>query len=392
MEARTEGGMIKYVKRLILTCLLVAGVLLLGQLTAEAAITGQACVDCHTMHNSQDGVPMTSPSNPGDPPNDYLLLLDCLQCHTRTDGSGPLSTVGAPAVMHSDAAAPHTTGNYLAGGSFWYPEDDDAEGHNVTEITTPETTLGDAPGDDNSNNFTVGVANLSCVTSSGSGTQGCHVGGGHHSNKGGSDGTGSVIWVDGTAGDVGDSYRFLSGAVKGGEHSNWEYDQTDEDSHNLYYTDGVFDAQGANSITAVCIECHGDFHGITNGTSPYGVGSDAAGNNPWIRHPTDFSLLAAGAHAEHASYGTYSVQVPIGTSDDVAASNVDISVGAGGQMANYDSLAAGDLEYVICQSCHRAHGSQHADMLRFTYADMIAGTTSSAAGTGCFKCHTQKDG
>jgi predicted CXXCH cytochrome family protein len=47
---------------------------------------------------------------------------------------------------------------------------------------------------------------------------------------------------------------------------------------------------------------------------------------------------------------------------------------------------------VLCLSCHRAHGSAHDDLLRWDYAGMQAGTTGAEAGSGCFICHTTKDG
>lgn len=46
---------------------------------------------------------------------------------------------------------------------------------------------------------------------------------------------------------------------------------------------------------------------------------------------------------------------------------------------------------VFCLSCHRAHGSPYPDMLRFDYSEMQAGG-GGATGTGCFKCHSAKDG
>jgi predicted CXXCH cytochrome family protein len=45
---------------------------------------------------------------------------------------------------------------------------------------------------------------------------------------------------------------------------------------------------------------------------------------------------------------------------------------------------------VMCLSCHRAHGSDQPDLLRWAYAGMQAGT--GTADTGCFVCHTTKNG
>ncbi|HIC92409.1 MAG TPA: hypothetical protein EYP21_10200 [Syntrophaceae bacterium] len=46
-------------------------------------------------------------------------------------------------------------------------------------------------------------------------------------------------------------------------------------------------------------------------------------------------------------------------------------------------------DQVMCLSCHRAHGSPYADMLRWNYSHMIAGDTTKSGG--CFTCHTQKN-
>jgi len=54
------------------------------------------------------------------------------------------------------------------------------------------------------------------------------------------------------------------------------------------------------------------------------------------------------------------------------------------------SVNNADDAIVTCISCHRAHGSQYADLLRWDYATMTAhnGTTGNV---GCFQCHTSKD-
>jgi len=57
-----------------------------------------------------------------------------------------------------------------------------------------------------------------------------------------------------------------------------------------------------------------------------------------------------------------------------------------------DILLIEDGDMVICLSCHRAHASDQPDMLRWDYNLMIVDRTGPAAGTGCFKCHTDKDG
>ncbi|MBW2020585.1 MAG: hypothetical protein JRI65_11395 [Deltaproteobacteria bacterium] len=74
---------------------------------------------------------------------------------------------------------------------------------------------------------------------------------------------------------------------------------------------------------------------------------------------------------------TYSVVAPV-ASEDVSTV--------------VSSVSYSDDTIVTCLSCHRAHGSDYADLLRWDYSGMVAGTTGTTAGTGCFLCHTAKDG
>ncbi len=381
--------MIRKAKFYVVGAIVIAGLTFLGQQAANAAITGTVCNACHTMHNSQGGAAMTSNADVGTAAQDYLLMFSCLGCHTQEgNGASALTAANAPAAHHTQD--PTGGGTYLAGGSFFYVEDagfGDNYGHNVAGLANfADADLADAPGDSENDGMPAGNQ-LDCID--GTGLTGCHVGGAHHSNKGnsGEDGAGVVVWVDGDAGDNGASYRFLTGNIKGGEVGDWEYASTGPQRHNVYFSAPTHLGGVAGTITSVCTSCHGDFHGITEGGGGLGgvQGSGAANASPWVRHPTDLQLIGAAA-AEHASYGSYSVVTPIGTHVDANATEDTLT------MTNYNQLTDGTLETVICQSCHRAHGSPYLDMLRWSYSDMEAGTTGAAAGTGCFKCHTQKDG
>ena len=44
-------------------------------------------------------------------------------------------------------------------------------------------------------------------------------------------------------------------------------------------------------------------------------------------------------------------------------------------------------ERATCISCHRAHGSAEADILRFFYDTQVAGSTND---WGCLGCHNQQ--
>ena len=89
----------------------------------------------------------------------------------------------------------------------------------------------------------------------------------------------------------------------------------------------------------------------------------------------------AGSGTEFASYTAYDIEAPVGRTI------AELGTNAG------NVVAAAEERIVLCVSCHRAHGSPYADPLRWDYANMDVGTTSATyAGTGCFACHSFKDG
>ncbi|MFH1020936.1 MAG: cytochrome c3 family protein, partial [Pseudomonadota bacterium] len=111
------------------------------------------------------------------------------------------------------------------------------------------------------------------------------------------------------------------------------------------------------------------------------VGISYANNmaSPWVRHPTDFDMNTA-TGTEYADYGgngvnAYVPQAPV-------ASNALSLPKATVLQAPGDAI-------VTCISCHRAHGSDQPDLLRWNYDDMNAHGGASTAG--CFACHTTKD-
>jgi hypothetical protein len=193
--------------------------------------------------------------------------------------------------------------------------------------------------------------------------------GAHHNN------------VDGkcdTADTIANSYRFLSG-VKGFENTNSKWQNASPTDHNEYFGatppktfstcssvdchggNGVFSSNG--SISVFCGTCHGDFHRIG------GIGGDTV--SPFTRHPTDVILPNSG---EYTAYTTYSVVAPVARPDlDALPSPNQVRPGT---------------DIVMCLSCHAAHATPYADILRWDYSTMVAGGSGSG---GCFTCHTQKN-
>ncbi len=331
------------------------------------------CSNCHTMHNSQNGSAVVSGG-----PYQALTKGDCIGCHTGTnDGTNKI-----PYVLDTTTPTYNFNGNKntLAGGNFyWVKNGNDATGHNVKGIAGPDANIGQTPPGFNSTDYTANGAvgtNWSSNQLTCAGTYGCHgkhdttdqyaaIAGAHHTDD-------SVI--DGST--VGKSFRFLYG-IKGTEDSDWEY-TTSASDHNGYYasdyqTTGTMDSA---SINYLCAECHGNFH-------LHSQVDDSNNGSPWLRHPTDFDMNNVSGK-EYGNYpntavftslttNQYFPDVPVGTSDGSVKSTV--------------LQASGDA-IVLCISCHRAHGSPYADLLRWDYSQCTAG--SANANCGCFACHTTK--
>ena len=333
-------------------------------LLGAAVESGAACGTCHTMHDNFGGGGMTSGSFGGG-----FADGQCMACHMNEDGSDAVNdAIAAPGVSHQNNPL-DGGGKYLAAGSFYFLTLGDEYAHNVEEFENPDDTHGLTP---------PGGTTLEGALTCGS----CHLTEyQHHANQGGSYANPSTVgFADGTG--IGQFYRFLSGAtgvdiingpngIKGGEDGDWEFTSGPQD-HNVYIADNDYNSTAEDTITYVCNLCHGNFHGSANAGSP----------SAWVRHPTDFSLND-GSNNEYSSYGTYKVITPIAADNGI--SNVS---GDALTMTDYNSLDTGgtNLHLVTCISCHRAHGSEHPDMLRWSYSTQMAGSGSG----GCFNCHTSK--
>ncbi len=383
----------KGMRRILLTLSLVVMALALTAVNA-AAISG-VCSNCHTMHNSQDGAPVDAAG-----PYGQLLNAGCVACHTASTPVIQEVNKG-PAVLHTVAPGGQGGGQTLAGGDFYWVNANEAlnasMGHNVIDL--PGVTVADAnmPGADplsppGWDPVATGTAFVADQVASGeatwssqltcAGEYGCHgnhaatgsfpgMQGAHHNNTGG-----TATQTDGTLTTIGESYRFLMG-IEGLEEANWNWAETPV-THNEYYGEdstvnrsagGLAAYGGRDTISFLCAECHGLFHGT--------VDEDATAGSPWVRHPTDIDLPASGEYLlyndEGAGGGLYSLEAPVARAVVPAASGSAITLGS---------------DIVMCLSCHRAHGSPEPDLLRWTYSTMVAG---GGATNGCFTCHTDKN-
>ena len=391
-------------KKLILSALVAAmsfGLVLGGASTVLAKASG-LCSDCHTMHDSQGGS-----DDLGDAGLQSKLLLKgtCLGCHTgdNTAGGNIPYVMGTANPNYGGATTDEGTGTEgtattLAGGNFYWVEngtstgaytglDADVFGHNVSSLTnSTDTALSGTPPGFNTNNSANGavattwaVDQLTCA-----GTNGCHglhtttdefqaVSGGHHGDDSSLDGT-----------TVAKSYRFLKGII-GAEDAAWEFTPL-AGEHNQYHgaarTAVANPPTATNTISYLCAECHGDFH---NGTG--NIHSTTTVGSPWLRHPTDFDLAQTAAGSEYRDYGgngtnAYQVIAPVASTLTSPVDNTSTTL----DLATI-SFTGSDA-VVTCVSCHRAHGTPYADILRWDPTTAEAGTAGDTGG--CLICHTSK--
>ena len=331
----------------------------------RAAVNGP-CVNCHIMHNSQNGQDVDAGG-----PYGHLTKGNCIGCHTGTNSGGGTSTGTIPYVYSTSEPEYGTT--TLAGGNFYWVADNggnnDTKGHNVLGLSGQDQEILDSEGAPgvwancaNSCHMTL-AAEQTVYPELGSGCEGCHLAVKHH--KSGSTTEGIADEEDGW-------FRFCSGHMTGGGHGvegieddDWQYTNSSTD-HNEYLgndanvtTAAAFNLLG-NTVTAYCCGCHGGFH-------------VQDGSGSWIRHPSDAVIPDSG---EYAAYTTYSPEAPVARSS----------------LTTVSSTVTPGTDMVMCLSCHRAHGSPYPDMLRWDYGTQLAGGGGGGAdNTGCFTCHTTKD-
>ncbi len=344
---------------------------------SEAKVTG-VCSNCHTMHNSQGGVAVNTANAAA--PQEFLLVnkgtgtvTTCWGCHAQTTAYNILTLI--PQIRHTHATVDLAGGNfsYITGGkSLGTGATTSNAGHNVTDTAVSDTTLTAPPGDQNATGITT---DLTCA-----GTKGCHgdraVTGVGASMKGAHHTIDTVLKFGASfttasqGATVGASYRFLLG-VKGAEDTDWQATTAATD-HNEYWgatskgTESTKTTAGGNTISGLCAECHGTFHGPSSGDITTVTGS------PWLRHPTDIILTNSG---EYTNYTAYSFVAP------VARQSI-----AAGSTAALGTVAPG-TDVIMCLSCHRAHASPNFKMTIWDYKN----ATLATALTGCNVCHTSKN-
>jgi hypothetical protein len=346
----------------------------------RGSVRGQ-CSNCHTMHNSEGGVPVAfnldsaNQPVPTTLPFKRLLKTDCVGCHSQP-GSETVVTMGSTRIpivfnlVEPTYPANGSASSSLAGGNFyWVAQGGDQFGHNIHAIAGQDLRLGGsvpAPGGEDAGADACATCHRTLATED-TGCNGCHVPY-HHA-------TGS----NEVAGQEEGWYRFLGSVMQAGtqdepptegvmgiEAPDWEQNPL-PNAHNTYQGKpgpfGSFLDSGA--IDQKCTGCHGLFH------------NETTANSTWIRHPVDMIIPDAG---EFTDFTTYNPLVPVAR-QNVTPDDADFSV------INHGS------DVVSCISCHRAHGSPYPAMLRWAYRAW-PGTdpyTGEEAINGCGVCHTSKD-
>ena len=94
--------------------------------------------------------------------------------------------------------------------------------------------------------------------------------------------------------------------------------------------------------------------------------------------------------APYNAYTSYKLSAPVArkTTIDNSYPKELVTIAAETGTALETGGVDGDA-VVFCLSCHRAHASEEADSLRFSYGDMITGD-GATNGEGCFACHADK--
>jgi predicted CXXCH cytochrome family protein len=329
----------------LLTCL---AVMALAASAALAAVSGP-CVNCHTMHNSQDGAKMVTTT--GDSAIAHLTLNNCVGCHTN-GGVG-----GAPVIDGNYNVDSCAGGTFKDAGTAGQIVASDAGVHNVdialSVLGEDDTFTTSIPGLTTGMNLGAGSTDPNDLTCAGA--NGCHgdstvddndagIAGFHHGGK--------------------DGYRYLQIAdthapVLGKGAADWEVAMSDGwvtgEEHNVY------SSSTTAGINKLCANCHPDFHGTANTWD---------GNN-WIRHPTDNAIPTTNGWSATVDYRDN----PFAFADVSALDTTGTYTTANAQVA--------------CISCHRAHGTPYDDILRWDYSAQSAG---SALTAGCLGCHNKQRG
>jgi len=402
--------------------------------SASGGLIGD-CYDCHTMHNSENGLPVAIVDGAvSADPIANLLRLDCIACHAAdpTGGSKLLTLPGGsvvPQVAHGGGT------DDLAAGNFSFGIGDSNKVHNVVDLFAGQwdhnagdpsdiDEFGAPPGKAPGVQYHGYVASVFTTDMSTpfdaftcAGARGCHgtrsqiltgatgdwdnnaatanefaitarrtgiaaISGAHHKNYDGAkdatnypdDGT---AFHDGQR--VADGYRFIVG-LKGYGNEVDRWSNVDAGSHNEYYGGNA----GLPATGSECDICH--IEGHAGGTNSYSA------FNSTVRVPDNsVTGFCTTCHGKFHSSGIGNDFVANGVSGAFLRHPSDYVIPNRGEYAGYtmynltapvarptlytasSSTVTPGTDMVMCLTCHKAHGTPYDYKLRFDYRAMTAG-------------------
>ena len=305
--------------------------------------TGLVCSDCHTMHYSVDGA--APPGGVGGP-NDKLLLnvstnALCLTCHDA-DGGGIAPDI-APDVMllasgqHSSTRSAGKFGAAVGTAS--------ASAHNLG-VLAAELAWGGTWS-------TSAATGMTCAN--------CHD----------PHGTANYRNLKLRPGDMATDIP-VTDVTQGALTST----AVQYGASNIKY--GA-DANGNPDISNWCAGCHKNFGATVanQGSGAWGapdgnLGGDELGDNapePWHRHPSTHVTMGEGNTNGHASSAWY-----------IASASIPQVATIDGTLQNADDIP-------ICQSCHKAHGSDNPNSLVYDDGTLGPIEDGTSMEQTCNICH-----
>lgn len=315
--------------------LLVGAVVMLPSSASALGLMSGQCVNCHTMHDSVGGTQQGVVGAQAQ----LLKWNGCVGCHTI--GANTAVVLGHPGnVLNADPYAPQvgSAASATQNGGGYFNVATDSHAVNDLGLAMEAYNGNVAPG----GSFPTGVTtSFDCVDCHGDAI------GGHHTY---------TAQSNARTGVDNDSYRMLIADANNDGTADGSFISNRAPATNTYANPVRVSAQ----LNGFCADCHGGFHGQLAATDDQNNDAGA-----WIRHPTDVSPASAG----YTFTGT--ATLPLGQD-------------AGGTLVGAD-------QEVMCVTCHAAHGTGQADMLRFAYdaTNNLAGD-GAVASPGCEECHGAK--
>ncbi len=315
--------------------------------------TDLQCSDCHTMHYSEGGAPIKTPSGESYAgPSEFLIRADsvnllCLSCHDS--GTGGIN--GAPDVW--GVASYETPVLKRAAGSF--------QG-SVGVISHKGHSLGVvkdiAPGSNPIVTFPTGLTCVSCHDAHGNGNYRSlksNVGNGTHLK---------VSYING---------------IYSGSSSIFQVELNPTSIHystrNIQYRRDT----PVDGLSQWCKGCHTNFHGTGGEINDSGIllGDNNATNSAWVQHPITGVTMSQAVKNQHLDSSAWFNEKLKSRLPVVSPSNQ-----IPGTNTNSDNQVA-------CITCHKAHGSTNPFGLIYDNPLSPNREDGTSLMQSCQQCHNK---